>query len=125
MATEEGVGPSQRGEDEPLFLESESEGAKARSETAVSEIPCDVAVELMEALWVQTSTFQGQAHLKEAVHSNGVTVDLPRPAPELAAGAAQGSASCGTGLQTRVGARIGCMDRVWRETGGVVRGRGG
>ena len=37
---EEGVGPSQRGEDEPLFLESESEGAKVRSETAGSEIPC-------------------------------------------------------------------------------------
>ena len=65
VVTEEGVGPLQQGEDEPLFLESESEGAKARSETAGSEIPCDVAVELMEALWAQTSALQGQAHLEE------------------------------------------------------------
>ena len=36
-----------------------------RSETAGSEIPCDVAVELMEALWVQTSALQGQVHLEE------------------------------------------------------------
>ena len=64
-ATEEGAGPSQRGEDEPLFLESESEGAEARSEMAGSEIPCDAAAELMEALWVQMSALQGQAHLKE------------------------------------------------------------
>ena len=64
-ATEEGVGPSQRGEDEPLFLELESEGAKARSETAGSEIPCDMAAELTEALWAQTSTLRGQAHLEE------------------------------------------------------------
>ena len=58
--TEEGAGLSQRGEDEPLFLESESEGAKARL-----EIPCDTAVELMEALWAQTSALQGQVHLEE------------------------------------------------------------
>ena len=64
-ATEEGAGPSQQGEDEPLFLESESEGAEARSETAGSEIPCDVVAELTEVLWVQTSTLQGQAHLEE------------------------------------------------------------
>ena len=64
-ATEEGEGPSQRGEDEPLFLELESEGAKARSETTGSEIPCDMAVELTEALRAQTSALQGQAHLKE------------------------------------------------------------
>ena len=64
-AMEEGAGLSQRGEDEPLFLESESEGAKARSETAVSEIPCDVAAELTEALRAQTSALQGQAHIEE------------------------------------------------------------
>ena len=62
---EEGAGPSQRGEDEPLFLELELEGAEARSEMAGSEIPCDAAVELTEALRAQTSTLQGQAHLKE------------------------------------------------------------
>ena len=64
-AMEEGVGLLQRGEDEPLFLESESEGAEARSETVGSEIPCDMAAELTEALWAQTSTLQGQAHLEE------------------------------------------------------------
>ena len=63
--TEKGAGPLQRGEDEPLFLESESEGAKARSETVGSEIPCDAAAELTEALWAQMSTLQGQAHLEE------------------------------------------------------------
>ena len=65
MATEEGVGPSQQGEDEPLFLELESEGAEARSETAGSEIPCDTAAELTEALRAQTSALQGQVHLEE------------------------------------------------------------
>ena len=65
VVTEEGVGPLQRGEDKPLFLESESEGAKARTETAGSEIPCDAAAELMEALWAQTSAMQGQVHIKE------------------------------------------------------------
>ena len=64
-ATEEGAGPLQRGEDEPLFLESESEGAEVRSEMAGSEIPCDVVAELTEALWAQTSALQGQAHLEE------------------------------------------------------------
>ena len=63
--TEEGAGLSQRGEDKPLFLELESEGAKARSETVGSEIPCDMAAELMEALRVQTSALQGQAHLEK------------------------------------------------------------
>ena len=63
--TEEGAGLSQRGEDKPLFLESESEGAEARLETAGSEIPCDTAVELTEALRGQTSALQGQAHLEE------------------------------------------------------------
>ena len=65
VATEEGAGPSQRGEDEPLFLELELEGAEARSETAGLEIPCDVAAELMEALRAQMSTLQGQVHLEE------------------------------------------------------------
>ena len=48
-----------------MFLESESEGAEARTETAGSEIPCDAAVELMEALQVQTSAMQGQACIEE------------------------------------------------------------
>ena len=65
VVTEEGVGLSQRGEDEPLFLESESEGAEARLETAGSEIPCDAAAELTEALQAQMSTLQGQVHLEE------------------------------------------------------------
>ena len=64
-ATEEGAGPSQQGEDEPLFLELESEGAKARLETAGLEIPCDVAAELTEALQAQTSAMQGQVHIEE------------------------------------------------------------
>ena len=63
--TEEGVGPLQQGEDEPLFLESESEGAEVRTEMAGSEIPCDMAAELMEALWAQTSAMQGQVHIEE------------------------------------------------------------
>ena len=62
---EEGVGPLQRGEDKPLFLESESEGAKARSEMAGSEILWDVAAELTEALRAQMSALQGQVHLEE------------------------------------------------------------
>ena len=48
-----------------MFLESESEGAEARMETVGSEIPCDVAAELMEALWAQTSAMQGQACIEE------------------------------------------------------------
>ena len=63
--TEEGAGPSQQGEDKPLFLESESEGAEVRSESVGSEIPCDMAAELTEALRAQTSALQGQAHLEE------------------------------------------------------------
>ena len=63
---EEDAGPSQQGEYEPLFLESESEeGAKARTETAGSEIPGNAAMELMEALQVQTSAMQGQVHIEE------------------------------------------------------------
>ena len=63
---EEDTGLSQRGEDEPLFLESESEdSAEARTETAGSEIPGSVATELTEALRAQTSAMQGQARIKE------------------------------------------------------------
>ena len=65
VAMEEGAGPLQQGEDEPLFLESESEGAEARSEMAGSEIPCDMAEELTEALRAQTSALQSQVHLEE------------------------------------------------------------
>ena len=36
-----------------------------RPETVGSEIPCDMAAELTEALRAQTSTLQGQAHLEE------------------------------------------------------------
>ena len=51
VATEEDAGPSQRGEDEPLFLELESEeGVEVRTETAGSEIPGNMATELTEAV---------------------------------------------------------------------------
>ena len=64
--TEEEAGPSQRGEDEPLFLESGSEdGAEARTETAGLEIPGSMVTELTEALQAQTSAMQGQAHIEE------------------------------------------------------------
>ena len=46
-------------------MESESEGAEARSETAGLEILCDAAAELTEALQAQTSALQGQMHLEE------------------------------------------------------------
>ena len=60
------MGPSQQGEEEPLFLESESEdGAEARTEMVGSEIPVNVATEMMEALWVQTSAMQGQVCIEE------------------------------------------------------------
>ena len=63
---EEDVGPSQWGEEEPLFLELElEEGAKVRLETAGSEIPRNAATELTEALQAQTSAMQGQAHIEE------------------------------------------------------------
>ena len=65
-AKEEDVGPSQQGEEEPLFLELDSEeGAKARTETAGSEIPRNAATELMEALQAQTSAMQGQVCIEE------------------------------------------------------------
>ena len=59
---EEDVGPSQQGEDEPLFLESELEEG---TETVGSEIPSNMVMELTEALWAQTSAMQGQAHIEE------------------------------------------------------------
>ena len=63
---EEDVGPSQWGEEEPLFLELElEEGAKVRLETAGSEIPRNAATELTEALQAQTSAMQGQVHIGE------------------------------------------------------------
>ena len=66
VAMEEDTGPLQQGEEEPLFLASESEeGAEARTEMVGSEIPRNVATELMEALWVQTSAMQGQARIEE------------------------------------------------------------
>ena len=66
MVTEQDTGPLQRGEEEPLFLESElEEGAKARTEVVGSEIPRNAATELMEALRVQTSAMQGHACIRE------------------------------------------------------------
>ena len=63
---EEDAGPLQQGEEEPLFLESELEdGAEARTEMAGLEIPGNVAMELTEALWAQTSAIQGQACIEE------------------------------------------------------------
>ena len=41
------------------------EEAKVRTEMAGLEIPGKVAMELTEALWVQTSAMQGQAHIEE------------------------------------------------------------
>ena len=64
--TEEDAGLLQRGEDDPLFLESESEdGAEARSEMAGSEIPGSAATAQTEALRAQTSAMQGQACIEE------------------------------------------------------------
>ena len=62
VVTEEDAGPLQRGEDEPLFLESELEEGM---ETVGSEIPSNMVTELMEALWAQMSAMQGQAHIRE------------------------------------------------------------
>ena len=72
-ATEENMGPLQWGDNEPLFLELESEdGAEVRMETAGLEIPGNAATELTEALQVQTEalqvqtmTMQGQACIEE------------------------------------------------------------
>ena len=64
--TEEDMGPSQWGEEEPLFLDSEpEEGAEVRTEMAGSEISGNTAMELMEALRAQTSVTQGQACIRE------------------------------------------------------------
>ena len=66
VATAENVGPSQWGEEEPLFLESELEdGAKARTEMVGSEIPGNTATELMEALRAQMTAMQSQACIEE------------------------------------------------------------
>ena len=63
---EENAGPLQQGDNEPLFLESESEdGAEARMETAGLESPGNAAMELTEALWAQTMAMQGQACIEE------------------------------------------------------------
>ena len=116
VATEEGVGPSQRGEDEPLFLESESEGAEARSETVGLEILCDVAVELTEALRAQTSTLQGQAHLEERLCTQmerlSISLDQHRNSQQellealrVAAWGFGHGLGPGLGLWTRFGAR--------------------
>ena len=49
----------------PCSWSPESEGAKVRMETAGSEIPCNAAAELTEALQVQTSAMQGQVCIEE------------------------------------------------------------
>ena len=54
------------GEEEPLFLELESEDeAEARMEMAGSEIPESVAMGLTEALQAQTLAMQGQVCIEE------------------------------------------------------------
>ena len=65
-AAVEHVGPLQWGDNDPLFLELESEDrAEARMETVGSEIPGTKAMELMEALQVQMAVMQGQVHIEE------------------------------------------------------------
>ena len=77
--TEEEAGPSQRGEDDPLFLESESEdGAETRTETVGSEVPGSAVTELTEALRAQMSAMQGQVHLEERLcaQMEGLSISL-------------------------------------------------
>ena len=50
------------------------------------------------------------------MHSDGATVDLPRPALILAAGAARGSASCGAGFGHGLGSGL----ETWA---GIAMGR--
>ena len=121
-ATEEGAGLLQRGEDEPLFLESESEGAKVRLEMAGSEIPCDVAVELTEALWAQTSALQGQAHLEERLCAQmellSITLDQHRNSQQELLEALQVAArGFGHGLGPGLGVWTGFSTRreEWSE----------
>ena len=126
-ATEEDAGPSQWGEEEPPFLESESEeGAKARTETAGSEIPGNTAMELMEALQAQTSAMQGQVHIKEwlCAQMERLLISLNQHwtlQQELLKAlhvAAQGFRyGLGSGLETWAG--IGDMGRGWRHGPGL------
>ena len=121
-ATEEGVGPSQQGEDEPLFMESESEGAEARSETAGSEIPCDAAAELMEALRAQTSTLQGQVHLKERLCAQmerlSISLDQHRNSQQELLKALQVAAQGfrhGLGLELGIWTGFGARQEEWSK----------
>ena len=66
VAVEECAGLLQRGDDDPLFLETELEdGAETRMETAGLQIPGIKTTWLREALWAPTATMQGQVHIEE------------------------------------------------------------
>ena len=54
------------------------EEAEVRTETAGLEIPCDMAAELTEALWAQTSAMQGQACIEERLctHMERLSISL-------------------------------------------------
>ena len=120
VTTEEDAGPSQRGEDEPLFLESESEdGAEVRMETAGSEIPGGAIKELMEALRAQTSATQGQARIEERLCTQmerlSISLDQHRNLQQELLQALQVTAQgfghgLGSGLDTWAGIAVG-----WEE----------
>ena len=60
------MGLLQWGDDDLLFLEMESEDeAEVRMEMAGLENPGTETMELMEALWVQTTVMQGQVCIEE------------------------------------------------------------
>ena len=128
---EEDTGLSQRGEGEPLFLESELEdGAEARMEMAGSEIPGSVATELMEALRAQTSAMQGQAHIEERLCAQmerlSISLDQHRNSQQELLEALQVAAQgfghgLGLGLDTWAGITVGREE--WSE-GEEVEGQG-
>ena len=133
--TEEVAGPSQRGEDEPLFLESGSEdGAEARTETAGSEIPSSAVMELTEALWAQTSAMQGQARIEERLCAQmerlSISLDQHRNAQQELLEALQVAArgfghGLGAGLDTWAGITVGREEWSKGEEGeGQGRRRG-
>ena len=121
--TEEEAGPSQRGEDEPLFLESGSEdGAEARTETAGLEVPSSAAMELTEALRAQMSAMQGQAHIEERLCAQMerllISLDQHRNAQQELLEALQVAArgfrhGLGVGLDTWAGITMGQVE--WSE----------
>ena len=120
---EEEAGPSQQGEGDPLFLESESEdGAEARTETAGSEVPSSAATELTEALWAQTSAMQGQVHIEERLCAQmeqlSISLDQHRNMQQELLEALQVAAwgfghGLGAGLETWAGITVGRKE--WSE----------